>query len=425
MFSTILKTNTVLQEIAKTQKRIIMHIDFDSFFASVEQQANPLLRGKPIAVTGSSLTKGIACAASREAKKYGVKTAMPLFKARELCPQLIAVKGDGSKYTYISKKSHEIFKKFSDKIEPFSIDESFVDITDTAKFWNSPEEIAKQIKAHMKEEFGEYITCSIGIGPNKLMAKLVSDYKKPNGLFVVNETNLAEVLESAELQDFCGIGPRIYARLNKIGVFSVAELQKIPWEILYREFGNIESTFLKNLSFGIDHSPVAYGEYQRDPKSIGHQHTLEKNTANLDKIKNNLRRLTEMAAFRMRKHNTVASRVHFFLRDKNFKSYHEGITLGNSTENSGKIFKAVEGALDSGRWRNHLDRELRLVGITLSGLTKKENLSYNLFDMDKREERLVGVADTVNNRFGNFTLIPANTLIANKTKGKISSFLRH
>ncbi|MCA9750417.1 MAG: DNA polymerase IV, partial [Romboutsia sp.] len=165
--------------------RVIMHIDYDSFFASVEQQVNPKLRGRPIAVGGSSVRRGIVCAASREAKKLGVKTAMPLFKAKEICPDLIMVRGDGTKYKHIQKESLKIFAKYTDKVEPFSIDEAFLDVTATVSFFPSVRDMALRIKEDIKNNFGEYITCSIGIGPNKLVAKLVSDLEKPNGIVIV------------------------------------------------------------------------------------------------------------------------------------------------------------------------------------------------------------------------------------------------
>ena len=227
--------------------KVIFHIDYDSFFASVEQQFNPNLRGKPIGVTGSTLTRGIICAASREAKKYGVKTAMPVFKAKEICPDIITVRGDFQKYQYIHKKTRAICNTYSDLVEAFSIDELFMDMTKTLKFFGTVEETIFKFKQDVFDAFGAYITVSVGVGPNKLLAKLTSDVNKPNGFFVVTPDNLDQLLERTSLRDFCGIGVQIEKRLNKLGIHNVKQLQYASPEILYKEFGNVTTKFLKAL----------------------------------------------------------------------------------------------------------------------------------------------------------------------------------
>jgi len=347
-------------------ERNILHIDFDSFFASVEQQANPLLRGKPIGVTGNSLTKGVVCAASIEAKRYGVKTGMPLFEAKKLCPNIIPVKGDFTKYQYIHEESLKIFNKYTNLVEPFSIDEAFLDITNTAKLFRSPENIAFLIKKDVFEHFGPYITCSIGIGPNKLMAKLVSDFNKPNGLFRVTKNNMNEVLKSVKLTDFCGIGPKINARLNSIGILNVKQLQDVDMETLYKEFGNLESRFLRNLSFGIGDTGIKNIEYNPEVKSIGHQHTLSKNTGDIGEIKSNLYRLSDMVGRRLRKKHLMGRTISIYLRDSDFKGLQQRITIKEHTDNSWKIFRTTTKLLNDMKW----NRNTRLVGVSISNLVR-------------------------------------------------------
>lgn len=407
---------------SEKEERVILHIDYDSFFASVEQQINPFLRNKPVGVTGSSLSRGVICASSIQAKKLGVKTGMPVFKARQLCPEILLVKGDFTAYQHIHEKSLEIFNKYTDLVEAFSIDEAFLDVTKTIKFFGSAQNIARSIKNDICRLFGPYVTCSIGIGPNKLLAKLVSHFNKPNGLFEVNNQNLKEVLNSVQLTDFCGIGGRIDLRLKNLGITTVQQLQKVDPELLYKAFGNVESQFLKNLSFGIDNSQVQSIDHEREPKSIGHQHTLSKNTKDVQVIKNNLRRLSEMTAHRLRRNKMMGKTISIYIRDMDFKGYHQRHTLTRYTENGQKIFETAEMIYDSWNWKN---KEVRLVGVTISNLRQKEQTVYPLFSQDQIEEKIIKAADIVNNKFGEFTLVPANTLLADKTKGKISSFLRH
>jgi len=401
--------------------RLIFHIDYDSFFASVEQQYHPELRGKPIGVTGSSLTKGIITATSREAKKFGVKTAMPYFKAKKLCPQIILVMGDFKKYQFVHKKSIEIFNKYTDGIEPFSIDEAFLDMTTTIDFFGTPEEAIFKLKKDIFEEFGSYITCSIGVGPNKLLAKLSSDINKPNGFFIITKNNIDEVLKVTPLGDFCGIGPRIEGRLNMIGISTVSKLQRTSIKTLHSEFGNVTSRFLKNLSLGIDNSPVRHVEYKELPKSIGHQHTLSKNTRNHKVLKINLHRLSDMVGKRLRNNKMVGRTISMYLRDSNFKSYNERTTINLATDSTAKIYETIEKLFDRKGW----DKETRLVGVSIANLELKELTSLPLFEEDLRSERKDEVVDALNDKFGEFTVIPANTLLADRTKGKISSFLRH
>ena len=400
---------------------MIFHIDYDSFFASVEQQDNPKLRGRPIGVTGSSLSRGVVCAASKEAKKFGVRTAMPLFKARQICPQIIPVRGNFSRYQEIHNTTLQILNNYTDLIEPFSIDEFFIDMTQTLKFFGNAENAIAKLKSEVLREFGEVITISVGVAPNKLLAKLASDINKPDGVFMINRQNVKSVLRSTPLRAFCGIGGQIEKRLNKIGVLNIPDLQRISMDQLYYEFGNVESRFLKNLSFGIDDSPVAHVEYEEVPKSIGHQHTLDRNTSDPEVIRRNIQRLSDMVGRRLRRHEMVGRTVSLSLRDSDFRGYHERKTVNPATDSSQRIYEVAAGIFNEIGWA----KETRLVGVAIGNLELKAQTPLPLFTKDLKEERVNEAMDTVNDRFGEFTIVPANTLLADETKGKISSFLRH
>ena len=402
--------------------KTILHIDYDSFFASVEQQANPFLRGKPIGVTGSSLSRGVVCAASREAKKFGVKTGMPLFEAKKICPDIIPVKGDGSKYSYIQKKTLEIFTKYTDTIEPFSIDESFLDVTQTLPFFDNALSLSKSIKENLRAEFGDYITCSIGISFNKLLAKLASDINKPDGVCLIDESNLQEILITRKLTDFCGIGRRIEARLNAIGVHTVAGLQEAPFEILYQEFGIAEANFLKDLSFGKGNLNVNPLCYKREkPKSIGHQHTLSTNTSNPITIKQNIHRLCEMASKRLRTYSMVGKTIHLSIRSSNREWFGKHSTLLYPTNSEQDIYEVCCDILESMKWK----KSTRLVGVSISNLQEENSLTLNLFADHTKSQTILKTKDLINNTFGDFTMVTADTIKADRTKGKISSFLRY
>lgn len=398
-----------------------MHLDYDSFFASVEQQANPSLRGKPIVITGGKGNRGIVCTASIQAKKLGIKTGMPVFKVKKMFPQVLVERGDFTKYSYIHKKSIEIFNKYTDLVEPFSIDEAFLDVTATEKQFDSAENIAYLIKKDILESFGPYVTCSIGIGPNKLLAKLVSDFNKPNGLFVISEENLEHVLQNTKLTDFCGIGPRLEKRLNEMGITTVKQLQETPLHDLYANFGNVTGSFLKNSSLGIGYGEVHNIEYRRKPKSIGHQHTLYNAVEDPRIIEANLYRLSEMVVKRLRKHGMMCRKISVVVRDANWKYYNGYISLGISSDS----FVEVEMHVRNIYRKIGFDGKCRFVGVRLSNLEDKNFRTLPLFDDSRKRERINKIMDDVNGKFGDFTIFTANTLLADQTKSKISSFLKH
>ncbi len=403
-----------------THKKI-MHIDYDSFFASVEQQANPYLRNKPIVISGGKKNRGIACTASIQAKKLGIKTGMPVFQIRQRFPQVLIVKGDFAKYTYIHKKSLEIFNKYTDMVEPFSIDEAFLDVTATEMHFESAQNIAHLIKKDILESFGPYVTCSIGIGPNKLLAKLVSDFNKPNGIFTVDSNNVQDVLESCKLNDFCGIGPRLLKRLNDLNIYTVKELQQTPLHVLYANFGNVTGSFLKNSSLGIGYGEVHSIEYKTKPKSVSHQHTLYNITSDTKVLQANLCRLSEMVVRRLRKNEMLCKKISIILRDKQGTYHQSYVNINMPTDSFIEIEKHVRELFKKIGFKG----SCKFIGVRVSNLVDKNCRTLPLFYDYKKQERINNILDEVNGKFGEFTLSTANTLVADKTKNKMSSFLRH
>ena len=257
----------------------VLHIDFDSFFASVEQQDNPVLRNKPLGVTA---TNGRTCiiASSREAKKLGIKTGSRTYEAFQICPDLKLVSANFVKYFDVSKKFLKICQNFSPDVELFSVDEVFMDVTLTNHLFDGTYKMINRMKKEIQEKIGEYITVSIGISHNKLLAKLASGINKPDGIFEITKNNLEAVYSRSELTDVCGIGNRIKLRLNKIGIYTLIQLRNAPINILKQEFGDFEGHFLKNIGLGIDSDSLSSFTSSPDVKSVGRNYCLPKNEYN-------------------------------------------------------------------------------------------------------------------------------------------------
>ncbi|MEE9542653.1 MAG: DNA polymerase IV, partial [Thermodesulfobacteriota bacterium] len=214
--------------------RIVMHIDMNAFFASVEQKSNPKLRGKPIAVIGSA-GRTVVTTCSYEARAFGVKTGMNKYEAKRQCPSLIFVIADNRKYTDTSTRIFSIFKRFTPQVEVYSVDEAFLEFSGSGLLSISPEKIAREIKETIRAEIG--ITCSVGIAPNKLMAKLASGMEKPDGLTIINDGNIEEIMRELPVDKLCGIGRKLTAKLANMGVRTCGELAAAPFGVLRRRFG--------------------------------------------------------------------------------------------------------------------------------------------------------------------------------------------
>jgi DNA polymerase-4 len=274
---------------------IIMCIDMDAFFASVEQQVNPKLRGKPIAVIGSG-GRTVITTRSYEARAYGVKTGMNIYEAKKLCPDLILAVGDNEKYAHTCNELSVIYSKYTPDIEIYSIDEAFLDITTTQHLFGGPEAIGFAIKKEVKDQFG--INCTVGIAPNILMAKLASDIAKPDGLQWIKSEDTETLLKDLPVKDLWGIGSATAEKLEQLGIRTCAELGKAPASLLRNKFG-ITGETLKHMGHGRCDRPLIVKE--EDPKSIGHSLTLPKDISDREAIKAELLKLSSMVCSRQGK----------------------------------------------------------------------------------------------------------------------------
>ncbi|MEK9155623.1 MAG: DNA polymerase IV, partial [Patescibacteria group bacterium] len=334
--------------------RIILHIDFNSFFASVEAQANPFLRGKAFAVAGKGKgridrdagtrqgertnlydlthTRSVVTTASREAKLLGVKTAMGTWEALRIIPNLPIIPGDPRKYADITHRFLCILREYCDAVEQFSTDEAFADITTAAQDKFGAIVLAQIIRDEIIHRIGEACTASIGIAANKMVAKLASESVKPNGITYVDPKNSADFVASRALGEICGIGRRLQKRLEVMGVISIRSLRAIPHDRLVQEFGPHCATFLWNSARGIGDDHVNAAE--EDPKSVGHSYTFPRDLLTLDEIHENLLALSDMVAHRLRGQHLASTAVHAFARYGDFggtgasASFHEPTAAG-------------------------------------------------------------------------------------------------
>ena len=389
--------------------RTILHIDMNAFFASVEQQANPELRGKPIAVVGGG-GRTVITTSSYEARAKGVKTGMAVWEGKRACPELIIVVGDNRKYTYTSSRINEIFRDYTPEVEAFSIDESWLDVTHSLSIFGSAETIAYQIKARIRHSFG--ITCSIGIAPNKLLAKLASDMQKPDGLTIITPEDVTRILERMPIKELCGIGKKMQRHLNMMSIYTCGELGRCDEARLTRKFG-IVGTRLKLMGQGVDHSPVVpFGE-EEEVKSVGHSRTLERDIDDPTEIRRFLLQLSEMVGSRARKYNVSGKTIHLYVRYADFfSSWGKQTTLKNYVNQSDEIYRAALSILAT----VELEQPVRLLGVCLSNL-KHQAEQLPLFEDERKKLFATQAMDKINDKYGSMAVTFGSLVKDKKSAG--------
>ena len=369
--------------------RTILHVDLDAFFASVEQRDRPELRGKPVVVGGGGPNqRGVVSAASYEARAFGVHSAMPLRQAGRLCPQAIFVPVDGDKYETASRQVMAILRRFTPQVEPISIDEAFIDVTGSAKLFGDGEAIARQVKAQVRAEVD--LPISIGVATTKLVAKVASDLRKPDGLVVVPPGEEAAFLAPLPISRLWGVGASTAIALRDYGVRTIGELANLDRDILVRRFGK-HGVSLAHRARGEDDDPVS----DRDAaKSIGHEHTFDVDTSDREVIERTLLAMSEGVAERLRASGLKAGTVTVNIRDTTFRTITRQRTMAVPTDMTEPIWRT---ALELARPEVRGIR-VRLVGVTASNLEAPDQLS--LFDTDDPRHRVAEAADRLRRRFG-------------------------
>lgn len=375
--------------------RTVLHIDMDAFFISVEQRDNPFLCGKPAAVCGS-LSRSVVTSATYEARPYGIRAGMSTQEAKKRCPQLILVEGDHSKYTETASRIFSILKEYTPLVEVASIDEAYLDITQSLLLFQSPLHIAQSIKDQIREK--EELTCSIGVAPNKLLAKLGSALKKPDGLVVIQKGDVEGVLEDLPVSKLYGIGPKLTEELNSVGVLTCGQLGRFPVPVLSKRFGVIGER-LHEMGLGIDDSRVIPFDEEEDAKSISHSVTLEEDSSDPKLLRKVLLQLSERVSRRMRREEYYGKRIILTIRYSDFFTFSKQRTLSKWVMSGNEIFQYASEIFKS---ISH-PKPIRLLGVGVSQL-RKEWCQLDLFEKREKKDNLLKAMDRVNERFGDWTL---------------------
>lgn len=388
--------------------RAILHIDMDAFFASVEQRDNPALRGKPVLVGGDG-PRGVVAAASYEARAFGCHSAQPTAIAKRLCPQAVIVSGRHADYKAVSRQVFDILQRFSPLIQPISIDEAFLDVTGSTKLFGPPDDIARQIRELVRQE--TELTCSVGVAPNKFLAKLASDMDKPDGLTVIDPQRIQQTLDPLPVTKLWGVGPSAERSLARLGVRTIRDLRSIPLETLRARMGE-HGEHLHALARGIDDRPV---RIDREAKSISHEHTFPADLGNPDEVRALIARQAQDVASRLRKHKRFARSVTIKVRFGDFETITRSTTLDRQTDETRAIHDAARALFDT--WAQSF-RPVRLIGVGVSQLTDAP-AAPGLFDeQDSTKSRAVDrLSDTIADKFGKDAITRASSLHAKPRHG--------
>ncbi|WP_127585166.1 DNA polymerase IV [Paenibacillus koleovorans] len=387
--------------------RVILHIDMNAFYCSVHEAVEPALyKNKPIAVSGSvEKRRGIIVTSSYAARAKGVKTGMQVREALKLCPELILLQPNFDLYRQFSRRFMNIVYEYSPLMQAMSIDECFVDITGSSQF-GTPLEIAERLQARIREEL--HLPCSIGVAPNKLLAKMASDMKKPNGLTVLRKRDVPRLLWDKPCSFMYGIGGRTAEKLTKLNITTIGQLAAADEAFLVKEFG-VNGSWLKQAANGNDDSPVL--EDREPSKSIGHTTTLPYNVTSFAEVSRVFLNLADQVARRLRRQHMVSGTIQITIRDPSMKTITRSFTLPTPTENADDVHKTACG-LYVKHWKE--GNPIRLLGITLQSLQPRETaaIQLDLFDYKEhpRKEQLNRTMDRIRDKFGESAILTAGML---------------
>jgi DNA polymerase IV len=378
----------------------IAHVDMDAFYASVEQRDRPGLRGRPVIVGAAPGGRGVVSAASYEARRFGVRSAMPISRAARLCPQGVYLPVDMAKYQRVSEEIMAILGRFSPLVEPVSVDEAFVDLAGTEGLFGPAADAVRAIKTRIRAETG--LTASAGLAVNKFVAKVASDLEKPDGLVIVPAGTESSFLAPLPVERLWGVGQVLAAALAAMGIATIGQLQRIPAPALERRFGE-HGRHLAELAFGRDDRAV---EPSTAAKSIGAETTFGVDCRDPERIRRTLRRHAERVARELRAERLSAARVTLKLRFADFRTLTRSHT-GDLTRDGLELYRRALAMLD----REAVSEPVRLIGLSASGLRPGEGGQLPLFDpAAARRDRLGPIVDRLAERFGEGAVRPASLL---------------
>jgi len=377
---------------------MILHVDMDAFYASVEERDRPELVGKPVIVGGTPQGRGVVAAANYEARKYGVHSALPAATALRRCPHAVVLRPRMEYYSQISGQIRDIFGRYTPLVEPLSLDEAFLDVSGSESLFGPAETIGRRIKQEIRDELR--LTASVGVAANKFLAKIASDLEKPDGFVVVKPGEEQAFLDPLPVGRLWGVGRVTGAKLDKLGIRRIAQLRELPLESLHDLFGQ-HGDHLWQLAHGIDERRVIP---DRAAKSISHETTFAENITDAEVLEAWLLHLTEQVAWRLRKHGRAGATVQIKVRYGDFHTVTRAESLHGPTNVTQEIWQAARRLF---RERlPHRRLSVRLLGVGVSGLTAAGDVQTSLFaDEDHQsQQRLDQALDGIRDRFGRGTI---------------------
>ncbi len=399
------------------KERIILLVDMDAFFASCEQASDPRLKGKPVIVCGSPKKRSVVAACSYEAKAFGIQNGMSVFKALALCPQAVLVPGHMDRYVAVAGRIFRSLERWTPLVEVVSIDEAFLDVTDTWSRFSakivggsadlcgggSPETIAQRIRQEVQDR--HRLSCTVGIGPNKLLAKLAARLNKPAGIGRIHPDEIPGCLERLPVESLSGIGPHLTLALSQMGVTTLGELARVPVGNLTQRF-KFYGQLLHRMALGIDESPVLPADAPEVVRSMGHAYTLDRDTRDPILIRGTLLKLSEKVGRRLRAGGYWGRTVSVTVRFSDFTTFHRQRTVGEFF-NEGQAIHRVACRLveEAGTIR-----PIRLLGVAVSNLRRFKDLP-DLWEDRCRSRRLIEALDRINDTFGEETITWAGTYV--------------
>ena len=376
----------------------ILHVDMDAFYASVEERDDPKLKGKAVVVGVGK--RGVVSAANYEARKFGIRAAMPIYKAKALAPHAVFIAPNMARYAEVSEQVMAIFRDVTPHVEPISLDEAFLDVTGSRRLLGSGIEIADQIRKRVEKDLG--ITCSVGIAHNKFIAKIASGHCKPNGVLEVDPEKVLDFLHPLAANEIWGVGPKTNELLEKMGLFTIADIANTPRSTLIRVLGQASGASLYELAWGRDYRDVIT---EHSEKSISASQTFDVDLYQPEEILKEFLQLTEKSADRMRAKGLAANTISIKVRFADFKTISRSKTLDLPTTGTQEIFEVAK-SLYLGL---ELDRVLvRLVGVSLDSLVENDDVKQMVLgERTSSWQQADRAIDRVKARFGSGSLRPA------------------
>lgn len=380
-------------------KRIIFHVDQNCYFASVEMISHPEYRNVPMAVVGDQEARhGIVLAKNEPAKKYGIKTAEAIWQAKAKCPDLVLAPAHHEKYEFYSMKLREMYYGYTDRVEPFGLDECWLDMTDACEDYDEAVKIADSIRQRVKDEIN--LTCSIGISFNKIFAKLGSDYKKPDATTVFTDMDWREKVWPLPADDLLFVGRSTMSRLRKINVRTIGDLAATDREYISRYLGKAGEVLWRYAN-GLDDSPVAEAGHKREIKSVGNSTTTATDMTSDAAVSRTLHMLSESVASRLRKHKLKGTVIQIEIRDRDLERFERQKILFEPTDNAGTIYKAAK-ALFEESW--DWNKGIRSIGVRCAKVIPADmGTQISIFtdeETRKKTNKLDKVIDDINRRYG-------------------------